>query len=79
MNINGYCPHCKADLDGELVIESFMKSGKTREEAIELAGHYSGWQEYKELNRWGRQVGISDIFLDRVTHYKCPDCGGLWK
>ena len=75
MNINGYCPHCNADLDGELVIDYPLKQGKTKAEAIEYASSYQGWKEHGELNRWNRKIGICDIGKDRTTSSKCPDCG----
>lgn len=78
-NINGYCPHCNADLDGDLVIDYPLNQGKTMEEAIEYASNYAGWQQHGENNRWGRQIGIYDMGKDRTTGYKCPDCNGEWK
>lgn len=79
MNINGYCPHCNADLDGELVIDYPLSQGKTYEEALAYAASYNGWDKHGEKNRWGRQIAIYDINSDRTTHYKCPDCSGTWK
>ncbi len=74
--IDDYCPHCNANLNGELIVEHFMSTGKTREEAIKSASMYSGWTEFGEQNRWSRRIGISDIARDRVTHHICPDCEG---
>ena len=78
MNINGYCPHCNANLDGDLVIDYPLSQGKTLEEAIDYARFYSGWDKYGVDNKWGRQIGIYDMEKDRTTKYKCPDCGGEW-
>lgn len=78
-NQSGYCPHCNANLDGDLVIETFMEQGKTRKEALESAAYYSGWNEHGELNRWGRKIGISSMEHDRVMEWQCPDCHKRWK
>lgn len=79
-NINGYCPACKADLDGRNVLEDFMKiSGYTREEALASAKHYAGWEEHGENNRWGRAIGQYSIEHDRTISWRCPDCNHEWK
>lgn len=77
-NIHGYCPHCNANLDGELVIDYPLSQGKTMEEALEYAAYYAGWEEHGAKNRWGRQIGIYDMNSDRTIEYKCPDCNGTW-
>lgn len=74
MNINGYCPHCKANLDGDLVIDYPLKQGKTKAEALEYASNYAGWDKHGELNRWGRKIGEYDPITDLTTSWKCPDC-----
>ena len=71
ININGYCPHCNADLDGELVIDYPLKQGKTKAEAIEYASFYQGWSEHGELNRWNRKMGFAENIK---TTWRCPDC-----
>lgn len=78
MNINGYCPHCKADLDGDLVVETFIKQGMSREKAEESASHYYGWKQHGLQNRWGRKIGLSSITHDRIMEWQCPDCSGRW-
>lgn len=75
-NINGTCPHCKASLDGELVIDYPLSQGKSKKEALEYAKSYAGWDEHGEDNRWSRQIGIYNIDSDRTMYYKCPDCDG---
>jgi len=77
-SINGYCPHCNANLDGDLVIDYPLSQGKTMEEAIEYASFYAGWEKHGKLNRWGRQIGVYDMRKDRTVAYKCPDCNGEW-
>lgn len=79
MNIHGYCPHCNANLDGELVTVSLEKMlGYSPEKALEQAKGFEGWEEHKENNRWGRQIGLSSIESDRVTEFRCPDCEQTW-
>jgi hypothetical protein len=65
-NINGYCPHCNANLDGDLVINYPLSQGKTMGEALEYASFYAGWNEHKVLNRWGRAIALYDIDKDRT-------------
>lgn len=76
MNINGFCPHCNANLDGDLVINYPLSQGKTREEAVEYVQSYEGWNEHGLHNKWGRQIGQSNG--DRITEWKCPDCNKSW-
>jgi len=78
-NINGFCPHCNANLDGDLVINYPLSQGKTMDEAIAYAKNYAGWEQYKVLNRWSRAIGLYDINRDRTTAYRCPDCDGTWE
>ena len=76
-NINGYCPQCKADLDGEKVMDTFLDKGYMYERALESAKNYAGWKEYGEDNRWGRAIGLSN--WDSVYAWRCPDCSHVWK
>lgn len=78
-NINGYCPHCNADLDGDLVINYPLRLGKSVDEALHYASTYRGWDEYGIKNRWNRSRGIYDANLDRTTENECPDCNKRWK
>lgn len=77
-NINGYCPHCKADLDGALIIETYLSLGFSEEKALEWASSYSGYEENGKQNKWGRQIGLSSIEKDREIGWKCPDCNNTW-
>ena len=77
-NIHGYCPHCNANLDGDLVINYPLSQGKSMEEALEYASHYAGWNQNKEKNRWGRATALYSILKDRVIAYRCPDCEKTW-
>jgi hypothetical protein len=74
MNINGYCPHCNANLDGDLIINYPLSQGKTMDEAIKYASNYAGYKEHGMLNRWGRAINIYDIDRDRTVAHRCPDC-----
>jgi hypothetical protein len=73
-NINGYCPHCKADLDGKLILDTFLDDVVPMETALEYASHYSGWEQHGKLNRYSRAIGIYDFDKDRTIAYQCPDC-----
>lgn len=77
-NIHGTCPHCNANLDGDLVIDYPLSQGKSKEEALEYAKFYAGWDEHGEANRWGRVIAVYDIDKDRTMYYRCPDCQGTW-
>lgn len=70
------CKHCGTNLDGGLVIQSFLDQNYSAEKAIETAKMYSGWEERGLLNRWGREIGQYDMYSDRTAFYVCPDCGG---
>jgi hypothetical protein len=78
MNINGYCPHCNADLDGDLVIHYPLSQGYTIDDALEYAQSYEGWAKHGLLNKWSRYLTIQDIWLP-YNQYQCPDCKGTWK
>lgn len=78
-SINGFCPHCNANMDGDLVIEYPLKRGESIDEALDYAKFYTGWKEHGLLNRWGRQIAIYDIGSDRTVAYRCPDCQLSWK
>ena len=77
-NIHGYCPHCNADLDGDLVIDSLIKFGYPQNEVIEYAKYYQGYSEYGEFNRFTRKIGIYDVNKDRTIKWRCPDCKKTW-
>jgi DNA-directed RNA polymerase subunit RPC12/RpoP len=70
------CKHCGTNLDGDLIIHTFLSMGKTYDDAIECAKVYQGWEAHETRNRWGREIGMNSMELDRVVYYACPDCGG---
>jgi len=78
INIHGYCPHCKADLDGDLVINYPLSQGEDMAEAVRFASAYAGFKEYGLANRWGRAIGVYDMGRDRTVEWECPDCKGRW-
>lgn len=45
MNINGFCPHCNASLDGDLVIDYPLSQGKSKEEALDKFINETGWDD----------------------------------
>ena len=79
MNINGTCSHCNVSLDGDLIIDYLLSQGNSREEALEYAKCYAGWEEHGEANRWGRAIGLYSLEKDCTIGYRCPDCQGTWE
>jgi hypothetical protein len=77
-NINGYCPHCNANLDGDLVINYPLSQGYTPDLVLKYVASYEGWNEHREANRWNRAIALYDMRKDRTTAYRCPDCGETW-
>lgn len=74
-NEHGYCPHCKADLDGGDIKQTFVEQGQSEEEAGATAEQY-GYGPGR--TKWGRAIGIYDIGRDRTTQWECRDCKGRW-
>ncbi len=75
MNEHGYCPNCKADLDGGSIWEHFYKETGSEAEADRVAEMYGAT---REKGQWGRATGIYDRDLDRTVAWSCPDCGHRW-
>lgn len=73
MSINGYCPNCKNNLDGELVIDTFREMYKDKKKALETCTYYAGYQTHLLDNRWNRAISVNN--WDRHQFYVCPDCG----
>ena len=72
---HGSCPHCKADLNGGSIWQTFFDKTGSEEEADNAARSYGASRTY---GQWGRQAGIYDMEKDRTVRYKCPDCQGEW-
>lgn len=69
------CPNCKADLDGDLIYDTFMEKHGDEQKALETAAMYGAT---KTEGRWGRQIGIYSVDKDRTVAHRCPDCGHTW-
>ena len=69
------CPHCKTNLEGDLIYETFFEQYKNEKKAIEIASMYGAT---KTKGRWGRQISIYNIEQDRPVTHQCPDCGKRW-
>lgn len=78
MNINGFCPQCNADFDGDLIVDTFLKQGNSKEEALSSAQHFTGWDEHKELNRWSKKISIYNHIKDKAMSYRCIFCSYEW-
>lgn len=75
---NNICPHCEVNLDGELIIDTFIKQGKDYSTALKQASYFSGWEQYGLENRWDNRISIYCIYKDRTVSYRCPDCEKEW-
>ena len=71
------CPGCSVNLSGGSIYEHFLKEyAGDKEKALETAALYGATETEGE---WGRQIGISDMALDRVVSWRCPDCLYEWE
>lgn len=76
MNEYGYCPFCGTDLDGEDIIDSLVKKGKTLTESHIYAMVYFG---YKEGNtKVSRVINLYNPESKRSYGCQCPDCKNTW-
>ena len=49
------------------------------EEAQKAADEVSeSYGATKTHGKWGRAIGIYDMYKDRTARWKCPDCGHEW-
>lgn len=76
MNEHGNCPNCNMDFDGGSIWEHFFKEKGDELKADRIAEMYGAT---RESGRWSKKIGISDLDLDRVTHWKCPECEHVWE
>lgn len=74
-NEHGYCPNCKADLDGEPIWEYFFKEYGSESEADRVAEMYGAT---REKGKFGRRIGIYDMDKDMTVAWACPDCNHQW-
>ena len=70
------CPNCKVELDDGLIYDTFFDMYDDEEKALEIAEMYGAT---KTEGRWGRQIGIYDMYKDMTVAYSCPDCQHQWK
>lgn len=69
------CPHCGANLQGDLVYQTFLDKYKDPVKAKEVAAMYGATETE---GRWGKAIGIYDNDLDRTVAYRCPECEKEW-
>ena len=69
------CPSCNTNLEGELIYETFLKRYKDKEKALKTAEMYGATET---TGRWGHEISIYDIALDRTVRWRCPHCGNEW-
>ena len=70
-----HCPHCNANLEGELIYQTFLKMYNDHEKARSTAALYGATETQ---GHWGREIGIQQADEDYVSEWECPDCGGKW-
>lgn len=63
-SINGHCPHCNTNLDGDLIIDTLENPSD--------ASNFAGWNEHGDKNRWSRAMIVHGDVNIRI----CPDCRG---
>jgi len=69
------CPACKADLEGDLIFDTFMEKHGDEGKALKICEMYGAT---KTTGRWKRQIGIETPDYDGVSYWKCPDCNAVW-
>lgn len=69
------CPNCKANLEGDLIFDTFLAKYGNEKKALEVAAMYGAT---KTEGRWGREIGIYDMGKDRTVAYECPVCKHQW-
>ena len=70
-----HCPNCNSNLEGGLIYQTFLEQGHSPEQALDYA---KGYGATATEGRWGREIGIYDIDLDRTVAWRCPDCNHQW-
>lgn len=69
------CPNCNANLEGDLIFDTFLEKYGDEAKALEVAAMYGAT---KTEGRWGREIGIYDREEDAVIAWQCPDCKHQW-
>jgi hypothetical protein len=70
------CPNCSADLDGDLIWQTFMDKYQDETTADEFAEMYAAT---RTEGRWKRQISIYSQGQDRTVAWACPDCKHEWE
>lgn len=72
------CPACGSSWDGGSILETFIRQ---RDKEYDVWKNMTDEQieEYVKMHysppyRWGRQIGITDLYTDRTEEAACPDC-----
>lgn len=69
------CPHCGANLQGDLIYQTFLDMYKDPIKAKEIAALYGATETE---GHWDKAIGIYDIYLDHTVAYLCPECEKEW-
>lgn len=72
---HGSCPSCGADMNGDMIWQTFMDKHGDEAEADRIAEMYGADRKH---GRWGRAIGIYDRDRDRTVSWMCPDCEHRW-
>lgn len=73
MSEHGHCPHCGLNFDGGNIIDTFIKMGRTKEEAEEVASHY-GYGPGR--TQWDKRLNVIlyDEQYNKTKYWECPEC-----
>lgn len=64
------------DEEGKYTKEPRLLShAEAEKRADEVASNYGAT---KDKGKWGREIGIYSMELDRTVRWKCPDCDHEW-
>lgn len=70
------CPNCKANLDGDLIFDTFLTQyGGDRIKALKSAEAYGATET---TGRWRREIAQYSLEEDRTVAFRCPDCNHRW-
>ena len=75
MKIPLNCPHCGANLQGDLIYQTFLDKYKDPVKAKEVAAMYEATETE---GRWSKVINIYDNDLDRTVAFRCPECEKEW-
>lgn len=72
------CPECNYDFNGEDIYETFLKQGKSEQEAFEIASMYYGYS-FENKKCFRKEIAVETSQYDGATFYHCPECKAYWK